>query len=99
MFVRNATATWERRESWTEEANSAVGRSDGLSQPASAAGRAFARSFVNGFGRLFDVFTPLKAPEPLPPFESTIGEDLHELCLALGISTADEDSATSESSP
>ena len=99
LLVRNATATREQLETPADEADSATSRPDHWPQPAGTAGRAFARSFVDGFGRLFDIFTPLKTPEPLPPFESTIGRDLHELCLALGLRVADEDTATSEPGP
>jgi serine/threonine protein kinase len=96
LYARNATATLEKPENPVDEADSAASQSDHRPQPAGTVGRAFARSFVDGFGRLFDILMPLKIPEPLPPFESTIGRDLHELCLALGLRVAEEDAATSE---
>jgi hypothetical protein len=98
-FLRNATATREQLEVQADKADSTARRPDHRPQPAGTTGRTFARSFVDGFGRLFDIFTPLKTREPLPPFESTIGRDLHELCLALDLRVADEDSATSEPGP
>ncbi|MVU77567.1 hypothetical protein GPX89_09980 [Nocardia sp. ET3-3] len=42
-------------------------------------------AFAAGFGGIFDLFgTSRKPPEPLPSFESTIADDLHELCRLLG---------------
>lgn len=71
-----------------------------LDQERSRAGRRHGRrptarqrvwhAFLDGFGRTFDLFgATSRVREPLPTFESVIADDVHELCLALGL-TADD---------
>jgi serine/threonine protein kinase len=47
--------------------------------------RSIWQAFAEGFGGIFGVVGGRRR-EPLPPFESTLADDVHELCLALGLS-------------
>ncbi|MEO5875747.1 MAG: serine/threonine-protein kinase [Streptosporangiaceae bacterium] len=46
------------------------------------------RAFADGFGGVFGAVG--HRSEPLPPFEATLADDVHELCVALGL-TADSE--------
>jgi hypothetical protein len=82
-----------------EVAGSGAAQQDRRPSPTASLGWAFARSFADGFRHLFDIFTPLKTPESLPPFECTISQDLHDLCLTLGLTIATDDSPSGEPNP
>ncbi|MCF3105345.1 hypothetical protein IPZ58_27675 [Streptomyces roseoverticillatus] len=49
------------------------------------------QAFLDGAGGTFDLFGGAKRPrEPLPAFEATLADDVHELCLALGLTAEDD---------
>jgi hypothetical protein len=50
--------------------------------------RSLWQAFADGLGGIFGVGG--RRHEPLPPFESTLADDVHELCLTLGLSPNSE---------
>jgi predicted Ser/Thr protein kinase len=58
-----------------EVVGSGAAQRDRRPWPTAGLGWAFAHSFADGFRHLFDIFTPLKTPESLPPFECTISSN------------------------
>ncbi|MFC1432229.1 hypothetical protein ACEZDB_16395 [Streptacidiphilus sp. N1-3] len=53
--------------------------------------RATWRAFLAGVGGTLDLLGGADRPrEPLPAFEATLADDVHELCLALGLRVEDE---------